>query len=120
MNSHCKIGITVKDKHEREEHGAKIRRLADAIILQAIEDLWVGKEREKCINFFTGEEFNICAGMAGMNFHDKVKVLNLVWNIFRQNAETERRIPDTFKKKKVTVSAGRRISVTSMGAGRVS
>ncbi|MGD0283888.1 MAG: hypothetical protein ABSB95_16190 [Dissulfurispiraceae bacterium] len=100
MNSHCKTDITVKVKREREEHGGKIRKLADAIMLQAIEDLWIPKEREKCINFFTGEEFNICAGMSGMNFHDKVKVLNLVGNIFRQNAETEVRIPDTLEKKK--------------------
>lgn len=29
-----------------------------------------------------------------MNFHDKVEVLNLAWNILRQNSETEVRIPD--------------------------
>lgn|GEM_PF-1315168 len=89
-----KSNITIKDTHKREKCGAGIKSLSEAIILQAIEDLWIKKEKESCINFFTGEEFNICAGMAGMNFHDKVKVLDLCRNIFRQNSETKVRIPE--------------------------
>lgn len=95
MKSHCKTNIPVKDKHKREDRSATIRRLSEAIILQAIEDSWIKKEKERCITFFTGEEFNICAGMAGMNFHDKAKVLNLFLNILRQNSETDVIISDT-------------------------
>jgi hypothetical protein len=97
MKSHCKTNITVMDKHQREETGAKIRRLSEAIILQAIEDSWIEEERQRCITFFTGEEFNICVGMAGMNFHDKVTVLNLFMDILRQNSETAVRISDTLE-----------------------
>ena len=109
MKSHCKTNITVKDKPMREDRGVKTRRLSEAIILQAIEDLWIKEERERCVTFFTGEEFNICAGMAGINFYDKVKVLNLAWNIFRQNSETEVRISDTLEKITGTVYAGRHL-----------
>jgi len=99
MKSHRKTNITVKDKPQREESGVKIRRLSEAIILQAIEDSWLEEERERCITFFTGEEFNICTGMAGMNFHDKVTVLNWVWNILRQNSEIDVKISDVSEKK---------------------
>lgn len=55
--------------------------LAEAIILQSIEDLWLDKEKSNCLNFFTGEGFHICAKLSGMDFHDKVKVLTLVKNL---------------------------------------
>jgi len=97
MKNHCKSNLIVKDKHKRAECGARIRRLSEAIILQAIEDLWIKKERGRCIKFFTGEEFKICAGIAGMNLHDKVKVLNLCWNILRQNSDREVRRSDTLQ-----------------------
>ncbi len=103
MKSHCKTNITVKDKHEAEGRCARIRRLSEAIILQAIEDLWIKEERERCFNFFTGEEFSICARTAGMNFHDQLRVLNLVWNIPIQNSEIEVGTTDTLEKKTGTV-----------------
>ena len=106
MKNHCKSN---KDKHKREDSGAIIKSLSEAIILQAIEDSWIEEERERCITFFTGEEFNICAGMAGMNYHDKLKVLNLFLDILRQNSETEVRISDTLKKKTGTVYARRHL-----------
>jgi hypothetical protein len=59
----------------------RAKTLAEAIILQSIEDLWCENERSKCISFFTGEGFHICAKMAGMDFDEQVKVLNLVKNI---------------------------------------
>ena len=96
MKNHCKSN---KDKHKREERGATIRSLSEAIILQAIEHSWIEEERERCITFFTGEEFNICAGMAGMNYHDKLKVLNLFLDILRQNSATKVKISDTLGNK---------------------
>jgi hypothetical protein len=98
MKSHCKTKITVKDKHKKEDSGAIIKSLSEAKILQAIEDSWIDEERERCITFFTGEEFNICAGMAVMNHDDKLKVLNLFLDIVRQSSETEVRISNTLGK----------------------
>jgi len=55
--------------------------LAEAIILQSIEDLWLDKEKTNCLNFFAGEGFHICARLSGLDFDNQVKVLTLVKNI---------------------------------------
>ncbi len=55
--------------------------LAEAIIFQAIEDLWCEEEKLKSLSFLTGEDFQICAKMAGMDFDEQVSVLNLVKTI---------------------------------------
>jgi hypothetical protein len=55
-----------------------VEKLAQAVILQSIEDLWDERHREDCINFFSGEEFSICAGLGGMNVPDQIKLLNMV------------------------------------------
>jgi hypothetical protein len=55
-----------------------VEKLAEAIILQSVEDLWDERYREDCINFLSGEEFSICAGMGGMNVSDQIKLLNMV------------------------------------------
>ncbi len=54
--------------------------LAEAVILQAIEDMWCEKEKSKRLSFFTGESFRIYSKMAGMDFHDWIVLLNLVKN----------------------------------------
>jgi len=58
-----------------------IKGLAEGIILQSIEDLWSENHRGESIAFFTGTEFSICAGLAGMNLPDQLKVLNLVKSV---------------------------------------
>lgn len=55
-----------------------ISNLAEAIILQSIEDLWNRYHREDCIKFFAGREFNMCARMAGMNSANRIKLINMV------------------------------------------
>ncbi len=55
-----------------------LRVLAEGIILQSIEDLWCENHRGESIAFFTSKEFGVCAGLAGMNLPDQLKVLNLV------------------------------------------
>jgi hypothetical protein len=68
--------------------GDKVNKLAEAIMLQAIEDLWIATEKESCITFFTGKEFHICAEMAAMDFDEKVGVFDLVSSITRLNTRT--------------------------------
>ena len=58
-----------------------IKGLAEGIILQSIEDLWSENHRGESIDFFTGKEFSICAGLAEMNLPDQLKVLNLVKSV---------------------------------------
>ena len=55
-----------------------ISNLAEAIILQSIEDLSIEGQREDCIRFFNGRGFNICAGIAGINSADQEKLFDLV------------------------------------------
>ncbi len=67
----------------------RTKSLAEAIILQSIEDLWIENEKSRCIDFFTGEGFHTCAKMAGMDFDEQVKVLNLVKNISNKIKKAE-------------------------------
>ena len=55
-----------------------IRNLAEAIILQSIEDLWDLNHKSHCLTFFNGEGFNICAGVAGIKLSDRMKLLRLI------------------------------------------
>jgi len=55
-----------------------IRHLAEAIILQSIEDLWNELQRENCKTFFSGDGFSICARIAGMGLSDQEKLLSLL------------------------------------------
>lgn len=55
--------------------GAKT--LAEAIILQSMEDLWDGKERADALRFFDGEGFSACAKIAGLNFFEQLRLYNM-------------------------------------------
>ncbi len=56
----------------------KVNHLAEAIIMQSIEDLWAENHREDCIRFFTGEDFRTCAAIAGMDTCEQIKVLTML------------------------------------------
>jgi len=60
------------------ERNTNIRNLAEAIILQSVEDLWDTKQKEDCLTFFYGESFGICAELAGMNEHEQATMLQIV------------------------------------------
>lgn len=69
-----------ESKPHQKQSAMAARALAEAVILQAIEDMWSEKEKSKRLGFFTGESFRIYAKMAGMDFHDWIRLLNLVKN----------------------------------------
>jgi hypothetical protein len=56
----------------------KVKHLAEAVILQAMEDLWSEEHREECINFFTGEDFRSCASIAAMDTSEQIKILEML------------------------------------------
>ncbi len=58
-----------------------VKALAEAIILQSMEDLSDATYRAESLEFFAGEGFRICAQMAQMKPEAQVKVLELVKNI---------------------------------------
>jgi len=68
--------------------------LAEAIILQSLEDIWSVQHREESIEFFTGEGFHLCAGIAGMPTEDKLKVLGLVQKAAVQGRGRRQRRPE--------------------------
>jgi len=68
-----------------------IRNIAELIILQCIEDLWNERERSGSTDFFTGEGFSLCAGLAGMDLHDQGRLLNMVSRKMTQNSAAVKR-----------------------------
>ncbi|MBI5847657.1 MAG: hypothetical protein HZB31_06865 [Nitrospirae bacterium] len=55
-----------------------MKKLAESIILQCIEDLWDRSSMHESIDFFTERGFSICATLAGMEIGEQVKLLDLV------------------------------------------
>ena len=58
--------------------------LAEAIMLQSMEDLWDARHKAESLDFFSGHRFHACADMAEMGTEEKLKLLNLVKTISRQ------------------------------------
>ena len=54
------------------------KSLAEAVILQSMEDLWNPSHRDESKNFFKGDGFKICAEIAGMNSKKQYKFINLL------------------------------------------
>jgi len=54
------------------------RRLAEAIILQAIEDVCIAEREKESMDFFRGDGFTDCADVIGMSLYERQKVLNIV------------------------------------------
>ena len=52
-----------------------MKALAEAIILQSLEDLWDERHRNESLKFFNGRGFRMCSGIAGMGQAEK-KALN--------------------------------------------
>jgi len=67
-------GQNINELHVRKQAG----KIAEAIILQAIEDLWNAVHRKESIEFFTGEGFAICARIAGMGLKEKLKLIQAI------------------------------------------
>lgn len=69
---------SIKKKYTTKKIKPKARNLAEAIILQSLEDLWIHEGREDSRKFFRGEGFKICAEIAGLNTMEQFRVLHLI------------------------------------------
>ena len=76
-----------------------IKGLAEGIILQSIEDLWSENHRGESIDFFTGKEFSICAGLADMNLPDQLKVLSLVKSVVGNTMKSSAAAKESFSQR---------------------
>ncbi|MEW6002315.1 MAG: hypothetical protein AB1638_06690 [Nitrospirota bacterium] len=64
---------------EKYKKGKKhLRSLVEAIILQAIEDLWSDAHRKESIKFFMGEAFKNCARIANMNLFQQLRLIRMI------------------------------------------
>lgn len=55
-----------------------IKNLAEAIILQSMEDIWVPAYKDESRDFFRGKGFKICSEIAGLDTIRQYKVINLI------------------------------------------
>jgi len=67
-----------KPQADNEADRRWARNLATAIILQAIEDIWLPSRKRESIEFFNGEQFIDCADIIGMSLYECQKVLEFV------------------------------------------
>ncbi len=56
----------------------RYKNLAEAVILQSMEDLWHPSYKEESREFFEGDGFKICAEIAGLNSMKKFKCIHLM------------------------------------------
>jgi len=59
---------------------SRIKFLAEAVILQAIEDLFDPSERKRSIDFFNSDNFSLCAEIAGLNAVDQIRIIRMLVN----------------------------------------
>lgn len=52
--------------------------LAEAIILQTMEDIWDSRYMSESILFFKSEGFSLCADMAGLSAIEQIRLLNMM------------------------------------------
>jgi hypothetical protein len=57
-----------------------IKSLAEAVILQAIEDLFDSSERKKSIDFFKSDNFTLCAETAGLSTLEQMRIIRMLAN----------------------------------------
>ena len=54
-----------------------MKALAEAIILQSLEDLWDERHRKESLEFFKGQGFGVYSGIAGLRNDDKESITEL-------------------------------------------
>jgi len=62
----------------RNRKSLYLRNLAEAVMIQAMEDLWDKKHRRQSLDFFSGETFEDCAGLAGMDIYEQMTLLQIL------------------------------------------
>ncbi len=67
-----------------------MKALAEAMILQSMEDFWSSAYKNESMEFFKGEGFHICAEMAGMGREDQMKVLQMLADPMQNDIEEGR------------------------------
>ncbi len=86
MTNNFKTDGTIRTGVKKKSQSAQIKGLAEAILFQSMEDLWIDEERSGCMDFFSGEGFCLCSEIAGISSDDKAQILDIVRDIIDQNS----------------------------------
>ena len=70
-------------RRSRDIQKKRLSSLAEAIIMQSLDDLWSKTQKNTSIAFFTGEGFDICARVAGMRIIDRIALFALLRRLDR-------------------------------------
>jgi hypothetical protein len=54
------------------------RILAEAVILQSIEDLWIPVCKRESLRFFQGDGFELCSEIAGISYIRQLAMLRML------------------------------------------
>ena len=54
------------------------KSLAEAIILQSMEDLWNSDYRKESVEVFRGDGFRICDEIADLNINKQFRIIHLM------------------------------------------
>jgi hypothetical protein len=70
----------------RELHAKnQVKKISEAIILQAVEDLWLPAYKKGSVDFFNGEGFVICAKLVDLGLYEKLKLIQLINKAAQKN-----------------------------------
>ncbi len=83
-----------------------VKSLAEAIILQSMEDLSDARARAESLEFFSGEAFRICAQMAGMKPDEQLRILELVQQLSK--------IPHSVSREEKVRAVARRMAIPTL------
>jgi hypothetical protein len=61
-----------------KSEAVRLKTLAEAVILQAMGDLWNGAHSKESVEFFEGEGFKHCADLAGMRVVERLKLIRML------------------------------------------
>lgn len=78
-----------------------LKDLAEGIIIQSLEDLWIDKEREESLDFFRGEGFSICTEAAGMDLYEQVRLFNLANSIISGSPKPPAKMRSTHRTRNI-------------------
>jgi hypothetical protein len=81
-----------KNDCRRADNNKCFISLAEAIILQTMEDIWDSRYITESILFFQGEGFSLCAGMAGLTAIEELRILNMMEKFYRSEKYCEKGI----------------------------
>lgn len=78
-----KVQLSKATDHADNNH---VRSLAEAIILQSIEDLWHPVSKKGSLLFFEGDGFELCSEIAGISYIKQLAMFRMLADAGRKTS----------------------------------